>query len=99
MSSAPEKIYLQDEDEGLEEYQDVGGRTWCEDKINEGDVEYTRSDLVAKMLQEEREKALEEAAKECERKAIVPSGSCNQDCHDSDAFLIRALKSQPKKGE
>lgn len=39
MSDMPERIWLTEiEDEGVD---------WCEDKINEDDVEYVRADLVA----------------------------------------------------
>jgi len=38
-NKAPEKIYLQvDPDEWID------GITWCEDRINDSDVEYVRSD-------------------------------------------------------
>ena len=38
-NKAPEKIYLQiDPDEW------IGGTTWCEDRINDSDIEYIRAD-------------------------------------------------------
>lgn len=39
---APERIYLQTDDEGYEEANALGDLTWCADKINETDVEYVR---------------------------------------------------------
>ena len=43
MKDAPKEIYLQWNGED-DEY---GGKTWCEDKINDNDVMYVRHDLVA----------------------------------------------------
>lgn len=47
----PEKIYLQREEEtdGYSDFQ-KGDRTWCEDQINDTDVEYVRADLAAPPL-------------------------------------------------
>jgi hypothetical protein len=43
---APEKIYLQIDPEGEKATDYLDGITWCEDKINDTDVEYIRSDLT-----------------------------------------------------
>ena len=46
MTKAPDKIYLQvdPDDEGTCGWIDE--ITWCQDKINDNDVEYVRADLV-----------------------------------------------------
>ena len=47
---APDKIYLQVDPEGESAYDSkeefVEGVTWCQDKINDNDVEYIRTDLI-----------------------------------------------------
>jgi hypothetical protein len=55
MKNIPEKIYLQvdTEDEELyndfEELQEV---TWCQDKINDNDIEYIKNDVVRNIERE-----------------------------------------------
>lgn len=46
MKKPPEKIYLQQFEDGWSEH----GVTWCKDKINEHDVEYIRKDQMADMI-------------------------------------------------
>ena len=50
---APKKIYLQvlgeEDDERADVWPDEG-ITWCQDRINNSDVEYIRSDLVKEEL-------------------------------------------------
>ena len=43
---APDKIYLQVDPEGESADDSVEGVTWCQDKINDNDVEYIRTDLI-----------------------------------------------------
>ena len=51
---APAKIYLQVDPEGErpEVLDCLEGVTWCQDKINDNDVEYIRADLAAGTLKE-----------------------------------------------
>jgi len=44
----PERIWLQD-DESNPEYP---GRTWCQDRVGEHDVEYVRADLVKEEIED-----------------------------------------------
>lgn len=48
MTKAPGKIYLQvdPDDEGMDDIDWTAEITWCQDKINDNDVEYIRADLV-----------------------------------------------------
>ncbi|KKM75044.1 hypothetical protein LCGC14_1394230 [marine sediment metagenome] len=41
-----ESIYLQVDPEGESACDHIEGVTWCEDRINETDIEYVRVDLV-----------------------------------------------------
>lgn len=43
-NQAPERVYLQVEDDDFE------GASWCADRINEEDVEYIRADLLSNLL-------------------------------------------------
>jgi hypothetical protein len=43
--NAPKIIYLQQEDEAAMPFDDTGP-TWCEDRVNDSDVEYIRADLL-----------------------------------------------------
>lgn len=43
MSKPPERIYLQVDPEG---YNQEINTTWCQDRINDDDVEYVRADLL-----------------------------------------------------
>ena len=43
MIKQPDKIYLQINDDLGEELDDI---TWCEDRIEDTDIEYIRADLV-----------------------------------------------------
>ena len=49
----PERIYLQVSPEDVEEPQDLdsGEVTWCEDRQNDSDVEYVRTDRIAALLE------------------------------------------------
>ena|SRR5690554_5950579 len=60
----PKKIWLQKEDDEHPECSTYYGEgmTWCEDKINNEDVEYIRADLV-------NQKALHIAEQACEIEA------------------------------
>jgi len=40
---APDKIYLQIDGDSFGEWE---GATWCQDKINDTDVEYVRADTI-----------------------------------------------------
>ncbi len=44
----PDKIYLQVDSEGQSATDYYEGVTWCQDKINNSDIEYVRSDLATK---------------------------------------------------
>jgi len=55
------KIYLQTEEDS--EDDEWEGRTWCEDRINNDDVEYIRSDINAEL--KKQFKALYDIACEC----------------------------------
>jgi hypothetical protein len=84
MSDAPERIWLQWE-------EDFGESTWCQDPINDEDVEYVRADLIAAQLQEARatirnlsdtlELRLEEA---------VTYDECLADINSARAFLAKS---------
>ncbi len=52
IKDSPKKIYLQIDDEGErpEVFPDEGV-TWCEDRMNDNDVEYIRADLVEVLKQ------------------------------------------------
>ena len=55
MHNAPDTIYLQinPEGEGASSTHSVAeAATWCEDQINESDVEYVRADVVASLRQQ-----------------------------------------------
>jgi hypothetical protein len=54
MSTAPEKIYLQDDDGYHEESGVWGDTTWCTDQIDDTDVEYVRADLVTSLREQLR---------------------------------------------
>ena len=45
MKNLPTKIYLQIDADGEtpEDFKDLHGISWCEDKINDNDIEYTLS--------------------------------------------------------
>jgi hypothetical protein len=47
MKDAPKTIYLQvcEENECDSEFWEHEGVTWCGDKINDSDIEYTRADI------------------------------------------------------
>jgi hypothetical protein len=47
MKDAPKTIYLQvcEENECDSEFSEHEGVTWCEDKINDSDIKYTRADI------------------------------------------------------
>lgn len=47
MKDAPKTIYLQvcEENECDSEFSEHEGVTWCEDKINDSDIQYTRADI------------------------------------------------------
>jgi len=47
MKDAPKTIYLQvcEENECDSEFSEHEGVTWCQDKINDSDIEYTRADI------------------------------------------------------
>lgn len=47
MKDAPKTIYLQvcEENECDSEFSEHEGVTWCEDKINDSDIQYARSDI------------------------------------------------------
>jgi hypothetical protein len=51
--SAPERIYLQWVEDEADKYMPEGV-TWCQDQIEDGDVEYVRADKAAAELQELR---------------------------------------------
>jgi len=46
----PERIWLQGGDEGgsTMQFEEAYGKelTWCQDQVNDGDVEYIRADLI-----------------------------------------------------
>jgi DNA-binding NarL/FixJ family response regulator len=42
MKKPPEKIYLQWRDDSIDPYDEVG-ITWCEEKINDNDIEYIKN--------------------------------------------------------
>jgi hypothetical protein len=48
MKDAPKTIYLQvcEENECDSEFSEHEGVTWCDEQINDSDIEYTRADLV-----------------------------------------------------
>ncbi len=46
MPDAPQRIWLQRDDDDSRHPCESEGVTWCEDKINEGDTGYVRIDLV-----------------------------------------------------
>ncbi len=50
--SDPERIYLQQEEFSS---TDLGGQTWCIDRIDESDTEYVRADLFATLEAENKE--------------------------------------------
>jgi hypothetical protein len=64
-----------------------------------GDIEYLSPSAVQTMIAAEREKALEEAAKVCDEKAMfeLPPG-CRASCHLSDALEIRCFKTDTQNG-
>ena len=45
MKNIPKRIYLQidPENEKPEDFKELGEVTWCEDRINKSDIEYTRN--------------------------------------------------------
>jgi len=47
MKDAPKTIYLQvcEENECDSEFSEHEGVTWCQDKIHDSDIEYTRADI------------------------------------------------------
>lgn len=46
-TNAPERIYLQYYCNGCDDKDCLNAEpTWCQDKINDNDVEYVRADLV-----------------------------------------------------
>jgi len=48
----PNVIYLQIEDIECLEDSYSEGVTWCEDRINDDDIKYVRSDIIEKRLEE-----------------------------------------------
>jgi len=48
----PNIIYLQIEDIECLEDSYSEGVTWCEDRINDDDIKYVRSDIIEKRLEE-----------------------------------------------
>lgn len=59
MDKIHERIYLQIDGEGFDDTQYLGDITWCQDAINENDVEYIRADVVQEQiasLESERDK-------------------------------------------
>lgn len=49
MKNIPKKIYLQvdSENEKPEDFKELREVTWCEDRINDSDIEYVKKDLEA----------------------------------------------------
>ena len=43
----PDRIYLQVDPDGVSACDWIDGVTWCQDRINDTDVEYIRADLVS----------------------------------------------------
>ena len=54
MKNIPKKIYLQidPEKENPEDFKELREVTWCEDRINDNDVEYIMESEIAKKLDE-----------------------------------------------
>ncbi len=52
--AAPERIYLQWYEDEADKYMPEGV-TWCQDQIDETDVEYVRADKAAAEMQEMRD--------------------------------------------
>lgn len=54
MHNAPERIYLQIDPNGTDPTEEflIDGATWCQDKINESDVEYVRADEIDRLRAE-----------------------------------------------
>lgn len=54
ITTAPERIWLQvcDENNCDKPFNAHEGVTWCEDKINETDIEYVRADSLNKLKRE-----------------------------------------------
>ena len=54
MHNAPERIYLQIDPDGTDPTEEflIDGATWCQDKINETDVEYARADEIDRLRTE-----------------------------------------------
>lgn len=87
MKQIPSKIYLQvhgdaslEEIDDLEKYDEWSEVTWCEDKIYDTDIEYSR------VIHQEEPLALEQAANEYAEKhgGYYPRGAVtNQDCYDA----------------
>ena len=52
MKNIPEKIYLQvdPENENPNDFNDLHEVTWCQDKINDNDIEYIRKDKIEEYL-------------------------------------------------
>ncbi len=46
MSTAPEQIWLQRDEDDTRHPRETEGVTWCEDKINDTDTEYMRADIA-----------------------------------------------------
>ncbi len=46
MSDEPKRIYLQQPEHAIKEYE---GCTWCSDRIDDTDTEYIRNDLYAEL--------------------------------------------------
>ena len=51
MMKAPDRIYLQIDPDGEGAFYQIDETTWCQDKINDNDVEYIRADLVKQEVQ------------------------------------------------
>lgn len=53
----PEKIYLQisEDDDTPEDFKELHGISWCEDRINKSDLEYVRAGELTKLREDKQE--------------------------------------------
>ena len=92
----PDTIYLQTKDEHGDDIDPIQGEiSWCEDRINEADITYVRSDLHD---QQKRDEAIEDVALEldemwnCNCLTDESLGRTECECVGAPARRIRNMK-------